>query len=543
MKRPNELVAIAALVWLASCSGSHAGGGTAGTVGTGQAGAGGTAGGTAGSTAGTGGTGGGTAGTAGSIAGTGGGPAGAGGGTAGTGGGTAGIGGGSVCTAGGFLAVSGSSGCQPPRAPVCGSALCGNDVIDACAVASTVTCPARTDTEECDGADHGGVTCESLGFGSGQLSCASCAIDRRGCNDCLPIANGVLSCGKPPVDASNPASSAIAAGASEVGLAWIQSDNGGVPLLSFARLTANLELISSSVIAQGPAIGCPGRWSRVAVAALATGWIVAVGGEPEVFFYALDGAGQVIARTVVERQLQLYTFQGGGSTPLLVPRPDGAPLMLWQVSDRSPRAALIAADGRSTAAPVDLPVTGAAATFALGAAYLQGAFHVVEPRGGTNPYLGLTLVRIGSDGAIASTTDILSDESLAIQGVAAGTDDLRLLYSTVHLGAADENALMFRRISSAGNLLTPAAPLGLLRDQGFLVDALAWGDDTVVLSLPKEPKLGWVRLTPEGTVRSQGVFATNPYGFVLPRLTQSGSAIIASWQSVSLGTHIVRFSP
>ena len=502
----NGVIArIGMLVLLASCSSGQlhggAGGGPAGTFGTGQ----------------------------GASGGTGGGPGGTGGGPGGSGGGPGGTGGGSACLAGGFLALSGAPGGCQPVAPVCGAALCGNGVRDSCAVTAVPGCAARTDIEECDGADFGGATCESRGYASGTPACSqSCTRNEAACNECLPPGDGLLSCGRGPAGFRT---FGIAAGDSEVGLAWAHDEATG-PVLSFARLSPDLQVISSTIIEQETSGPCQSRWRQIAVAPTASGWLVAVGGEPEVFVIALDLAGQPVGRTVLDR-LELYAYATLDSIPLLVPRPDGGPLVFWLANGRARRAAVVSADGRSATAPVDLPMNGTASVLPMGAAYLQGAFHVVAPRGEVDPHRGVKMVRITPQGTIASAIDLLSDESLFIAGVAAGANDIRLLYTSWN---TEDDAFFFRRISPTGELLTPAVRLGGARD-GRFTNPLAVGNDTVVLSSPVG-ELGWARLTSDGTIGSRGLLAKAPHVYGMLYLTESGSQLLAAWPQ-----YLARFTP
>lgn len=80
-----------------------------------------------------------------------------------------------------------SDGCDPATGGVECAGLCVVGSADAgfCAeLDGTKTCrnDGRDPTEECDGADLGGATCESLGFADGTLRCTpGCAYDRSGC--------------------------------------------------------------------------------------------------------------------------------------------------------------------------------------------------------------------------------------------------------------------------------------------------------------------------------------------------------------------------
>jgi hypothetical protein len=102
--------------------------------------------------------------------------------------------GGSTCESlgfgGGVLACSADCSALDPSGCVA-LATCGNGALDA--------------TEQCDGANLGGSSCQALGFDGGTLSCtAACTIDAAGCSTdpetCIPQGDLCL------LDPQNPAS-------------------------------------------------------------------------------------------------------------------------------------------------------------------------------------------------------------------------------------------------------------------------------------------------------------------------------------------------
>jgi hypothetical protein len=310
-----------------------------------------------------------------------------------------------------------------------------------------------------------------------------------------------------------------------------------VNTVSFARLTPNGAPITSTIIAQEEPYPCHVPWTQTAVAPLpGGGWIVAVGGDPEVFVVAVDAAGQPVARLVLD-QLAPHSFL----MSVLVPRADGGPLLLWQAAGRSARAALIAADGLSATTPVDLPVASTALS-PIDAAYLPSGFVAVVPHtggGAATTSHGLTLVRFASDGRIASTVDILPDETISVARLAAGSGDLRLFYTTgdpATFGGRDDR-LMFRRVSVAGDVLTAAVLLGQVTDFHIVSRALDIGGDTGVLFTSLHPSLipsssypvVLARLTPEGTIGSQRYIAVGPYIMLRAEIVQNGPELIAAW--------------
>jgi len=371
----------------------------------------------------------------------------------------------------------------------------------------------------------------------------------------MPLGNELLGCAKPPLD-QNVSTFGIAANGSEVGIAWIDFVGPQTPSLSFARLSPTLDLISRSVIAPIP-WACDDKLKRIAVAPLASGWTVAVGGDPDVVVYALDATGQPVARTVVESSGSF--FQDIAATPFLIPRPDGGPLMLWHRIARNPYAALIAADGRSASTPVELPVYPLATASPIGAAYLQGKFHVIVPHlgtGGATPQHGLTIVRLDPGGKIGSTVDILPDEDVSLAGVGGDGTDIRVVYTTTSANGSlvvSTDDVIFRRISSAGDLLTPAVRLGQVRDLRPTSPVLALGDDTVFLFKPFEPgvfggpndpdRAGWARVGPDGALRSQGFVARAPFTLYQHALVQNGAELLAAWTGGTAVLKVARLNP
>lgn len=97
-----------------------------------------------------------------------------------------------------------SPGCQPVLTPAADSSpgaidVCGNGKIGvrafdrvcaSCIPGRPCPCGWAPQMEECDGADLGGRSCESLGYLRGTLRCtADCRLDRSGCESTAPQAN------------------------------------------------------------------------------------------------------------------------------------------------------------------------------------------------------------------------------------------------------------------------------------------------------------------------------------------------------------------
>ena len=86
------------------------------------------------------------------------------------------------------------------------------------------------------------------------------------------------------------------------------------------------------------------------MAPLPSGWDVAGYAAPDIFLHAIDATGQDVGRLVVAT---IPAAEAVSGVPILAARPDGGPLFVWSRAGEV-RAAVVAADGRSTTAPVVL---------------------------------------------------------------------------------------------------------------------------------------------------------------------------------------------
>ena len=111
---------------------------------------------------------------------------------------------------------------------------------------------------------------------------------------------------------------------------------------------------------------------------MASGWLIAVGGAPEVIVYALDPTGRQIGRMVIDRPAPYYYDYP--QTPVLVARPAGGALLVWQTTTGL-LASLIAADGLSASLPINLSNAGAQVSAVVRAVYFGDAYYVYAPRG------------------------------------------------------------------------------------------------------------------------------------------------------------------
>jgi hypothetical protein len=431
--------------------------------------------------------------------------------------------------------ISGAPGnfCSTPLPPACGGIVCGNGVRDQCMSAANVGCTAMTVTEACDGTDLGGATCASQGFAGGTLTCTeSCGFDLSVCTACLPTGDGVVRCGPAGLGApgpSRPLWMALAASATEVGLAWTDYDQlYGHWRVGFSRLSPSLDVIATTTFETYDA-------GELASAPLADGWVVAEVMLEGLVLYTLDAGGQKLARMVVEENprdpnswdasVQSPKIQA----PKLVARSDGGPLLLWRNADGY-RAAIVAADGRSTSAPVNLPNAGVEGFSPAAAAYVEGAFSVVVRVSLDD---GLRLVRIGADGHIISSEKILAGQTVGAPDLATGTTDHRLIYEIPGAGTDPaEGRIMFRHLSASGAPTGTAAPFASLGAYRAETAAAGLGDDSLVLLSSSSPEqLALARLDSNGQlVGAIRPLAKAPSGSLhYPLLAKRGPDVIVGW--------------
>ena len=421
----------------------------------------------------------------------------------------------------------------------CGAALCGNQTRDTCEVRSGLGfCPLVSLTEECDGADLAGRTCEALGYGSGALACsATCRIDSRGCSECLPPSASLLRCGAAPV-AADPLALAIAASDDEVALTWIERSGVERPELRLARLSPSLDVVSTSSIAE-PAlaalpVGAESSYFAVAAARLPSGWAIAGYAPPAFFLHAVDGSGQSVARTLLDTAPLANVF----AFPVLAGRPDGGPLVLWQTSTGL-RAVVVAADGRSTTAPVMLPVTGRLADYPR-VAFVGGVFYVLAPLTTSTSSPLLRMFRIGSDGTLASTFDALPGVSAARVSLVSDADDLRIVYD-------DGGRIVWRKLGPTGAPLTSPVVIGSGTDFGGAARPIGFGADTVALLVGANAAnaIGITRIGPDGqVVTAAHKIGTGPsIPFSSYDIVRRGPDAVAVWLGFSPGIRLARVAP
>jgi hypothetical protein len=439
-------------------------------------------------------------------------------------GGVPGIGGGSGGITG-MGGVTGSGGILPPTCnsqDFCGS-LCGNDVRDTCAntppIGANCRPPFGPYTEPCDGTDLGGATCTSLGYGSGTLSCTStCELDTTACSDCVvdprvPICTRAPSI-VPGVTSSTPVLSATP---NEIGVVWAPDGNG----------TAYLTLLSPSftVLSQTEILPKDRTATPSAIAPLGSGWVTASYsglGIVEVQLFDANGVN-LGALTAANVGLQDWlSFQ-----PALVADPNGGALVWWQL-DGAVWGALIAADGTSVSTPQML----LSAERWLSATFADGAFYFLDSIQSSSSN---SLVRVETDGTVASPIDILPGIGSGNMMLVPGAPDLRVVYPSVCGGpyCGTFNGLVWQKLTSTGDAVAP--PVTLTSDSIAYTTAIGFGEDTLIAftashNYPAPSSLSLMHIDSNGApVEPTFSFFSTPIGAQPFALASTGSDVVAAF--------------
>lgn len=463
-------------------------------------------------------------------------------------------GGGTMTDDGGVDSADGGLQFCPASSPVCGRS-CGNGLVDTCLRMVGRDCHLASVSEDCDGTDFGPRTCQTLGYGSGDLSCSpTCTLDYSGCSECAATGLFLLECGGALASREDVIGFGLAATDDEVGVAIVDEDpTNGASRLSFARLSPALEMLSATALddtSQPYPPAATGSY-QPAVATIANGWVVGLCGSPDIVVHAVDAEGRDLGRTVVahvidpEQACQSETLS-------LAARPGDGPLMLWRTST-GVTAALISADGLSAAAPMrlvgpEVTVRGASAAWVAGRFYVAVA---IAPRDGGSE--AIRIVAIDNDGSGAVLGDFAVSSVDGTPRLAAGASDLRVTYPGMP-GAATTSGtpppdlgIVWQGLAPSGQPATSARTLAV--SPGFFgtAPAIALGGDTAVLvSGSGHDELGVVRVGPDGAL-------VTPYRSLAKAPTiqidaydmaRRGPDLIVGWLSPSTGAiELARIAP
>ena len=338
--------------------------------------------------------------------------------------------------------------------------------------------------------------------------------------------------------AGAPLAAALAANDAEIALAWVDRFGFEPPVLRFARLSPSLELIGMASI-DDPAFTAYVDDVRpnvhLAVAALPTGWAIVGYVDGDVFLYAFDASGVPGVRTIIDRVAPTYWSNGH---PTLAARPNGGPLVVWHVMD-AVRVAVIADDGRSATAPLNLPRGDGYGSRAT-AAFAAGAFHVmITSETPTNPWQ-LEMSRIRADGTLASTFDALPGVIAPQARLVSGADDLRIVYG-------DGQRSVWSKVGPTGELLSSLVVIGSGLDFGGDARPVGFGADTVALLVGVTPAkaIGITRVGADGEIVAPAYkIASGPDVYAAwYDIVRRGPDAVVVWLGFSGGLRIARVAP
>jgi hypothetical protein len=219
------------------------------------------------------------------------------------------------------------------------------------------------------------------------------------------------------------------------------------------------------------------------------------------------------------------------------------------------RAAVVAADGRSTTAPVELSTSPSRVVGSPSAIYAGSTFAVAFSVDGGNGQRRLRLVVVGTDGVVGGAVDALSgvDVKTATLGPPQvfGANDLTVVYQRYADACMTDQgpSIYAQRIGSTGAPLGDAVLVGRPGQYDGWVQSAAFTNDGSVLLLRETGSrntlgIGWVK--PGGKefgVASQ--IAVDPaLSFRSLNVARRGTETVAAWLAPPRpGIRIARLTP
>jgi hypothetical protein len=433
---------------------------------------------------------------------------------------------------------AGTDGAQQPEGGVCTAATpepwpqvpfchCGNGVVDTCTVNLGQRDGPRT--EDCDGEDLSGATCQSRGYAGGALSCTgSCYFDEKSCVACEPIGGPVLSCQRACIDASGAIGVSLAATGQTLGVAWLALDSHLNVSAHLAQFTSNLDLAWESPTLPDSAPGA--SWPDLALAASATGWLVAIRDtNASVTVYPFDTSGRASGAPHVVQ---------GGASPAFGSRPGGLPLLTWTESNSNNgqlmlRGAIVSDDASFLTAPVDLigNVADRGAVAAVDSGFLVAA---TVSRVDT-----VSVVHVASDGTVSVPPQASMNTTYGL-ALAPAELGVSLAYGSA---AAPGDTLNWAKLDRTGALL--AGPVLVASEKwwtGAPRVAAAGGTDTWILRATSEqssatqgtPRLDIVRVDAQGATVGAAHTIARSTAFGAYDMVTQGQRTVVAW-TVGIG--------
>jgi len=408
-----------------------------------------------------------------------------------------------------------SGSCQTLRTS-CGPELCGNGTIDACLVTNGTYGPMFTKVdavggatiEPCDGAELAGATCQTLGYGSGTLSCVpdSCLLTSTECDACEELDNRLLAC-KSAI--KSPALSlTLAATETEIAAAWF-GDSASGHRLHFTRFSPDLVELSDE---ETPIITPGSSGGTVSVAPYSAGWAVALDGEiPDTLeIHGFDGGGAYMG--LAQRIEQAHS-------PSLIARPPEPPMLVYIQVDPDPFvspvsvSSVLSADLTAGSIPLLLaPNNGPPVPVAV---FTGTAFLFADTIDSTQ-----RTWRVERDGLwFGQMNDIGPGTDGDYERLALTSSAPVLLY---HAAASAMTYLVHLDEQGAPTSTTPLPNIF----PGF---GAVLGFESDVLLTTTQTGLELTRISASGQTVWQARIASAPVGIAQPQVVQCGSDIVVGW--------------
>jgi hypothetical protein len=268
--------------------------------------------------------------------------------------------------------------------------------------------------EQCDGSDLGAQDCHGLGHAGGTLSCDSaCYFDTRHCDSC--VRDHLDACISGLFDANASGTDrpfVVDAADGRIGIAW------SAPLGN-----AHFGVLDQALHATGQPRCLGGAPAEpLALAAVPSGWLLALQVFPGIDLYWLDPSGAPCGqpRHFDGTHAYLGSRSVGGHSV-------GGPLFVWADDGPGPfHMALLDAAGDFETSPVAIDVA------IIGAVFLGDAFLFT---GWSAPPSPVVTGRIGLDGTLKQMQPIDGTVALRAQSLAKQGSDVYLFFGTGAVGA------------------------------------------------------------------------------------------------------------
>ena len=422
--------------------------------------------------------------------------------------------------------------CVEATAPAseCDTAVCGNGVVDTCTRCYPCLPPGPpwadggpgeccdTVSEACDGVVPAGTTCATLGYAGGELHCGAwCGLDPKDCDGCGSDAR-IERCVPAPVDSTVPYALGLAATGEMVGLAWITSsslDGAAERRVHFARFDSNLSLVSE------PGCFAVAEPTFVSVAAVPSGWLLAVGGAGGVHVIPLapDGYPRGPGRVIP-----------GGGTPHLAERPGAGPLVSYAVAG-SIDAQLLREDG--TAEWTARVFSGSPTEPDLANAVFTGDGFLVVQR-----MAGVTVARVELDGTVSGTS-MPGGSSTETPQLAWNGTEARVTWTDF----SATGTVYFARLDRNGARIAAPVVLGTIPAYFNRSPMVAFGQETLVVmsgysgGVDLATRLDITKVDRDGrTVVPTFALTQDPTGARGYRAARLGARMVVAWVGGGNGT-------